>query len=166
MSYRLNYRLKRFIIKWRRWRARIDSKIGPEGNKLTQFEEKAIRLWKLCLRDKDTKLAYNSMGIRQLEKGNLFLIFKPSGSNDFIMTIMDITVERKSVFEIHIPIKHSGDVCDYFDVELGRRMRETESAKRSMIGDDLDRLLNEQTREINRQKRSILNINRTRPNRK
>lgn len=139
--YKFKYRGKRFLVKWYRWRRSIDSRLEPDKAKLTLFEEKAIRLWRMCLKDKETKLAYNSSGIRQLEKEDLFMIFKPSGNSDYIITIMDITTERKNVYEIHIPSKHAGDVCDYFDIELEKRMRETENAKRSILVDDLDRLL-------------------------
>lgn len=59
-------------------------------------------------------------------------------------------MERKSVFEIHIPLKHSDDVCDYFDIELDRRMKEVESAKRSLIGDDIDRLIEQEGIVLNR----------------
>lgn len=152
-KYRLKYRFKRLIIRWKLWRQRLDNNLTPERNKLTPFEEKSIKLWRICLKDKDTQLAYNSNGVRQLDKDTLFLIFKPSGNNDFIMTIMDITDEKKSVFEIHIPLKHSSDVCDYFDDELERRMRETENAKRSIIGDDIDRLIIQEGKELNRKRR-------------
>lgn len=154
-NYRFKYKLKRFLVKWQRWRQRLDNKLASDKTKLSAFEEKAIKLWRVCLKDKDTQLAYNSFGIRQLEKDNLFLIFKPSGNSDFIMTIMDINDERKNVFEIHIPNKHANDVCDYFDMELEKRMRELEGAKRAIIGDDLDRLLEQEEKELVRKKRVL-----------
>lgn len=146
--FKLKYRLKRLLVKWQRWRQSIDNNLTPDKHKITPFEEKAIKLWRLCLKDKDTQLAYNSSAVRQLEKDNLLLIFKPSGNNDFIMTIIDITSEKKSVFEIHIPLRHSNDVCDYFDDELDKRMKDTENAKRAIIGDDLDRLLAQEGKDL------------------
>lgn len=154
-KYKVKYRLKRLLVRYQRWRQRIDNNLTPDKQKLTPFEEKSIKLWRLCLKDSDTQLAYNSSGIRQLEKDNLFLIFKPSGNHDFIMTIMDITEDRKSVFEIHIPLKHSDDVCDYFDDELEKRMRDTESHKRSIIGDDIDRLIVQEGKNLTRKRRRI-----------
>lgn len=159
-KYRLKYRFKRLVVKWQKWRLRLDNKLASEKTKLSAFEEKAIKLWRLCLKDKDTQLAYNSFGIRQLEKDNLFLIFKPSGNSDFIMTIMDINEERKNVFEIHIPNKHADDVCDYFDMELEKRMKELEGAKRSIIGDDLDRLLEQEEKDLVKKKR-VLNATKS-----
>jgi hypothetical protein len=152
-KFRFQYKLKRLIVRWQKWRKKLDNKLILDKNKLTDFEQKAIRLWRLCLKDKDTQLAYNSFGIRQLEKGNLFLIFKPSGNNDFIMTIMDINDERKNVFEIHIPTRNAYDVCDYFDMELEKRTREAEVAKRSIIIDDLDRLIEIEEKELNRKRK-------------
>ena len=98
-------------------------------------------------------MAYNSWGIRQIDKENLSIIFKPSGNTDYIMTIIDITDDRKSIYEIHIPTKNADEVCDYFDNEMDRRMREKENTKKSIIGNDLDRLLEQEEREVNRKKR-------------
>ena len=153
--YILKYRVKRFLVRWNKWRRKLDNRISPDNTKLSPFEEKAIRLWRLCLKDKDTQLAYNSWGIRQLEKENLFLIFKPSGNTDFIMTIMDITGERKSVFDIHIPKKHAGDVCDYFDIEMEKRMKVAENAKKSIISDDLDKLLDQEEKLLAKRKTTL-----------
>ena len=44
-----------------------------EKSKLTPYEEKAIRLWKILLRDEDTKMSYNTYGVRQIEKNNVFI---------------------------------------------------------------------------------------------
>jgi hypothetical protein len=152
MAYTVKYRIKRLRARWRGWRRSLDNKISPDSTKLTIFEEKAIRLWRLCLKDKNTKLAYNSLGIRQLEKDHLFLIFKPGGNSDYIITIMDITDERKSVFEIHIPNKHATDVCNYFDTELEKRMKEVENAKRVILVDDIDRLISQEEKSVDKNK--------------
>jgi hypothetical protein len=153
LKYRLKYRIKRALVKWSSWKRKIDNKFESKKTKLTPFEEKAIQLWRLTLKDKDAQLAYNSFGIRQLDKENLSIIFKPSGNSDYIMTILDVTEDRKSVFEIHIPNKHADDVCDYFDMELERRMKEVEDTKKTIISGDLDRLLEQEERELNRKKR-------------
>jgi len=151
--YRFKYRLKRLYISWIRWQKKLDNKIGPKKEPLSPFEEKTVRLWKLTVKDSDTQLAYNSWGIRQIDKENLSIIFKPSGNTDYIMTIIDITDDRKSIYEIHIPTKNADEVCDYFDNEMDRRMREKENTKKSIIGNDLDRLLEQEEREVNRKKR-------------
>lgn len=154
--YRIKYRAKRFLVKWKKMRKRMDKRMSEGGDKLTPFEEKAIKLWRLCLKDKNTQLAFNTNNIRQLEKENLFMIFRPSGNRDHIMTIMDINSERKSVYEIHVPNNYSDDVCDYFDIELEKRMREAENNKRATIDDDLDKLIDQEEKSLNR-KRDILN---------
>lgn len=153
MAYRIKYRWKRWTIKWRKWKEKLDSKIIPEPEKISAYQEKAIKLWKICLRDKDTQLAYNTSGIRQLEKESLFMIFKPSSNRDYIMTIMDINDSRKSVYEIHVPNNYADDVCDFFDIELERRMREAENNKRSIIDDDLNKLLDQEEKSIIKKKK-------------
>lgn len=143
----LDFAIKRLIIRYRRWKKRIDNKLSNRNNELDPLEEKSIKLWKLCLKDRSTQLTYNSSGIRQLEKEKIFLIFKPSGSIH-IMTIMDVTKDRKSVYEVHIPDGISKEICDFFDIEMEKRMRQAENNKKSIISDDIDRLIEQEEKEL------------------
>lgn len=136
MGYKIKYRILRFIVRWRRWRMNPDTKL------LTPYEEKAIRLWKILLKDEDTQMAYNSHGVRQIEKNNIFMIFQPTSGTDFIITLMSITDDNnKSLYEIYIPLRHASIVCDCFDDEMDRRMRKVSESKRSIIEEDIDRLI-------------------------
>lgn len=144
-GYKLEYRFKRLRVRWRKLFNKLDKNLTPDrGDKLTSYEEKAIRLWRILLRDNDTKLSYNSVGIRQIEKGQILMIFQPLNSIDYCLTLMDITEERRSLYELHIPNKYAEVAVDNFDDELNRRMRKAELAKRNVIENDIDKILEEE----------------------
>jgi hypothetical protein len=141
-GYRLKYRMKRFRVHWRRWKSRLDNSITPEENRLlTPMQEKAIKLWRLCLRDREAKLAFNTNGVRQIEKSNLLIVFQHNPSGESVLTIMDINETSKNIYELSVPSKHSSYVCDLFDDEMDKRMSIVESTKRHIIETDLDSLL-------------------------
>lgn len=141
LRYRIKYRYKRALIHWRQWQMSINNTITPDKRKLTPYEEKAIRLWRLCLKDEDTQMAYNTHGVRQIEKEHLFIMFQPGGNNDHIMTIMDVNSNGRSLYEFHIPQKESDYVSECFDLEMEKRMRKVENNKRNIIETDIDKLL-------------------------
>lgn len=142
-GYKLGYRIKRLRVKWRNWKTRFDTRISPETQITSPFQEKAIRLWRLVLKDEESKLGINPYGVRQIEKENLLMIFQYTDSNsDSILTIMDITETGNNIYELHINAKQAYNVCDYFDDEMDRRMSKSAKTKRIIIETDLDKLVN------------------------
>lgn len=134
----------RLLVHFRRFR-RSFKVIKPEFSKLTPFEEKGIKLWKMCLKDDNCQMAYNSYGDRQIEKNTLFITLNPHvGTDAHTMTIMDITNERRCVYELHLDGKSAKDVCQFFDEEMDKRMKKKESIKRSLIETDIDKLIEEE----------------------
>ena len=141
-GYKLGYRIKVWRVYWRRWKNSLDNRITPDENKITTpFQEKGIKLWRLCLKDNATKLAFNTTGIRQIEKENLLLVFQHNSSGESVMTIMDINDSNKNIYELNILNKQSNYVCDLFDDEMDKRMSLVEKTKRQIIETDLDNLL-------------------------
>ena len=140
--YKLSYRIKVWRVYWRRWKNRLDNSITPDENKIiTPFQEKGIKLWRLCLKDSSTKLAFNTNGVRQIEKENLLLVFQHNPSGESVMTIMYINDSNKNIYELNILNRQSNYVCDLFDDEMDKRMSLVESTKRQIIETDLDNLL-------------------------
>ena len=144
MSKRIKYRYLRFVVKWRNWRFKIGDNVITGTTKITPYEEKAMRLWKVLVKDEKTKLSYNSNGVRQIEKESIFMILQPGYNNDCIMTLMDVTNDRRNLYELRIPEKHADVVTDYFDYEMERRMKKAEKNKRSLIENDIDKLLEQE----------------------
>ena len=141
-GYKLSYRIKVWRVYWRRWKNRLDNSITPDENKMTTpFQEKGIKLWRLCLKDSATKLAFNTTGVRQIEKENLLLVFQHNPGGESVMTIMDINESSKNIYELNILTKQSNYVCDLFDDEMDKRMSLVEITKRQIIENDLDNLL-------------------------
>lgn len=141
-GYKLSYRIKVWRVYWRRWKNRLDNSITPDENKMTTpFQEKGIKLWRLCLKDSAAKLAFNTTGVRQIEKENLLLVFQHNPGGESVMTIMDINTSSKNIYELNILTKQSNYVCDLFDDEMDKRMSLVEITKRQIIENDLDNLL-------------------------
>lgn len=144
---------KRLRVIWRKWIKSLDKSITMDNQKLSPYQEKAIKLWRLCIKDENTKMAYNTLGIRQIEKGNLFITYTPEDGSSYIMTIMDISDDRKNLFEIHIPSRYASYALDVFDTEMEKRMKKVENKKRLIIESDIDKLLKEEEKLlIQRQK--------------
>ena len=153
-SFFAKFRIKRIQVLWRKWRLSLDKSITMENQKLSTYQEKAIRLWRLCLKDDNTKLAYNTLGIRQLEKENLFITYTPAGNGSYIITIMDISGDRKNLYEVHIPSKHTDYAGDMFDAEMEKRMRKVENTKRAIIESDIDKLIEQEEKILMSKHRS------------
>jgi hypothetical protein len=153
-SNKLKYKYLRLRIRWRNWRRSLGDKMIAEKSKLTPYEEKAIRLWKILLKDEDTKMSYNTNGVRQIEKKNVFMTFQTGYNSEYIMTLIDITDERRSLYELHIPLRHADIVSDHFDYELEKRMKRAELNKREIIETDIDKLLEQEEKLLlNRMKK-------------
>ena len=141
MKYTIKHRFKRLRVYWRKWRRSIDNRMTIERKPITTYEGKAIRLWKILLKDEDTQMNYNTSGVRQIEKDNVLMMFQPAGNSDYLMTLFDVDDTRRSLYELRIPQKESEVVSDYFDTEMEKRMKKAENNKRSIIETDLDKLL-------------------------
>lgn len=147
ISRKLKYKYIRAIIRWRKWKQSFGDKMIPDSS-VTPYEEKAMRLWKIVVKDENTKLSYNTLGVRQVEKSNMFMILQPGYNSDCIMTLIDVTDDRRSLYELRIPSKYAEEVTDHFDYELERRMKKAENNKRSIIETDIDKLLEQEEKRI------------------
>lgn len=152
MAIRIKYRFKKLRVRWRRWRRSLDNSIKPESSKLTPYEEKGLKLWKMVVRDEESQMALNSYGVRQVEKDTIFITVTPTNSSDrFTMTIMDITSNRRSLYELHFDGKPAANALEAFDVEMEKRMRKVENSKRALIETDIDKLIQSQDKALKKQ---------------
>jgi hypothetical protein len=151
MALKFKFRWKRIRVIWRRWRRRVD-RFKPDTIQATHYEEKGLRLWKKVISDEDTQMAYNSEGIRQIEKETLFITVTPNNSIDrYTMTIMDISGSRRSLYELHVEGKSAGVAIESFDDEMQRRMKKVENSKRKLIETDIDKLIQSQDKSLKKQ---------------
>lgn len=150
-AYRFRFKnqkvLKFFLVrKWvefNAWFYKIDRKMTVGNHKLNTMQEKAVKLWKVSLKDKDCGLHCSlSTKERQVESGNILMVLTPSGVDHHTMSIFDSTdTNRCNFYELVIPQPHITQVCDQFDVEMDRRMRENESDRREMVEDIMDTMV-------------------------
>lgn len=145
---KLKYKYLRLLIHWRNWRRSVGDKVMAETTKISPYEEKAIRLWKMLVKDEETKLSYNSLGVRQIEKENIFMILQHGYNSDFILTLMDVSSNSRNLYELRIPQRFAETATDHFDYELEKRMKRTENNKRIIIETDIDKLLEQQEESI------------------
>ena len=141
---RFRYTLLKKFISINSFFKRIDTKVTYDGEdkKITPLQEKAVKLWKLCLRDTETNLSCSiSDKTRHIEKNNLIIILTPMNQLDYLMTIVDGDDSKSCLYEIRIGSKLSSGVITSFDNENERRMKEGEEDKRKTIHSDLDKLL-------------------------
>ena len=139
---RFRLSLIRVYISLNKFFKRIDAKMKyNEDLNATELQEKAIGLWKLCLKDKDTNLSSSlSNQYRQIEKRNMMIVLSPINAVDYLMTIMDVDNSKSCLYEVRIGQKMSEGIISLFDTENERRMRLGEEERRSLIFKDLDKL--------------------------
>lgn len=141
----INYRIKRWKVRWRRFMRHFDKGLYPEKeHRISPYQEKAIRLWRMTLKDPSSRLGVSTYGVRQVDRENIVIIFQDFGTDDSILTIMDTNDNGNNLYELHLSKRHSVMVCEAFDDEMNRRMNRVESAKRLLIESDLDSLLKDQ----------------------
>jgi hypothetical protein len=146
---------QRFYLRANRFFSKIDVKMAysDEERKVSELQDKGIRLWKLCLRDKDTSISCSiSNQMRQIEKNSMVIILSPINSIDYLMTIMDIDRSKSCLYEIRIGQKLAESVITAFDNENERRMKLGEEERRDSIMKDLDTLLQQEEMAIKPQK--------------
>ena len=122
---------------------KIDTKVAySEENTITPLQEKAVRLWKLCLKDKETNISCSiSNKTRHIEKNNMLITLSPLNQLDYLMCILDTENNKECLYEIRIGAKLSDSVITSFDIENERRMKMGEEERRKSIYKDLDKLL-------------------------
>lgn len=146
----IEYKIKRLKVRWRIFMRRFKPSLYPEKEyRITPYQEKAIKLWRMTLRDPSSRLGVNTYGVRQVDRENLVIIFQDFGAgDDSFLTIMDTNDNGNNLYELHISKRHAAMVCEAFDDEMDRRMNRVEFAKRLLIESDLDNLLHSQEQRM------------------
>ncbi len=138
------YLIRKFVI-LNSFFHKIDKKMTyHEDNRITPIQEKAVKLWKLCLKDKNVNITCSiALGTRQIEKDNLLIILSPINQLDYLMSIIDGDVDgsKNCIYEIRIGQKLSSGIISAFDIENEKRMKDSEESRRKFIHSDLDNLL-------------------------
>ena len=149
--------LKNFVLLNKTFR-KIDRKINYTVDpKNSPLQEKAVKLWKLCLKDQDTNITCSIRNrMRQIEKDNMLIILFPLNTIDYTMTIIDVDTDKSCLYEIRIESKLAESIISSFDIENERRMKMGEDEKRESIYSDLDKLLLQEEKAVYKTDRSLI----------
>jgi len=142
MSKKIKY--LRLLVRWRKIKRSFAVDIN---NKITTNDQKVIRLWKLLIKDEDSKLLFNNLDIRQIEKENIFMMLQNGYSGNNILTLID----GRNIYELCIPKTFLDKAIMLFDNEIQKRMNQVENDRRTIIETDIDLLIKKQEKLIVKQ---------------
>lgn len=110
------------------------------------MQEKAIKLWKMALRDKSSSINCSlSDKSRQVESGSLLMILSSINEMDSIMTIMDVDDKKSYLYEVRMGNKITDSISEYFDEENRKRIDVANKKRKDLINNNLDRLISNYT---------------------
>ena len=128
-------------------------KYAPDTDQVLPIQDKAVRLWKLCLKDESAQISCSmAERIRQIEKDNMLIILSPLNEMDYLMTIMDVDNNKSCLYEIRMGHKISESITSTFDIENEKRMKMGQSEKRDSIHNDLNKLIHQQESSLKSKK--------------
>lgn len=154
LGYRIRFKNKRALrfflmrkwIEFNGWFHKIDRKMTVGSHKLNPMQERASKLWKISLKDKDCILHCSiSTKQRQVQSGSLLIILSPVQVDHSIMTIFDGNDDAKcNFYEVVIPQPHLDLACQQFDDVIDRRMSSLESDRRETVEDIMETMVRRQ----------------------
>lgn len=143
LNTRLNIRIKRIIVRWKKFKKKFQQQRKPE---IDNTQIRAIELFLALLKNKYTTLIHSPESSTRIIESDFVWITMASHTNEYLLTIIDETKSANAhSHEVHIPKEHGFEMADTFDSELEKRFREIENVKKRIIIDDLDKLINKAT---------------------
>jgi hypothetical protein len=158
VAYKIRFKNKRVLkfylfrkwIEFNSWFYKIDKKMTLGHRELNNMQSKAVKLWKLCLKDKNCNLQCSiSNKQRQVESGKILIILSPDGVDHSIMSIFDHVDNNKcNFYEIVIPQPHLEEICQQFDDLVLKRMGNKEQKNRGMVEEFFDTMVSRQEKLV------------------
>jgi hypothetical protein len=133
-------RIARIQIKWREKRKKIFTSKKPEINSM---QKRTIELFSTLLKNKNTTLNHSPESkIRFIESDFLWLTMSVAGNMNYLINIIDESVlDDAHSHEVYIPTEYAHLMMDDFDLELEKRFRAMEAAKKRVVVDEIDKLI-------------------------
>lgn len=133
-------RIARIQIRWKERRKKIFVSKKPEINSM---QKRTIELFIALLRNKNTTLNYSPESkIRFIESDFLWVTMSSAGNMNYLVNIIDESApEDAHSHEVYIPTEHAHLMMDEFDLELEKRFRAMEAAKKRVVVDEIDKLI-------------------------
>lgn len=136
---RFKIRVARFTVKWRRFKKKAFSPKKPE---IDNTQKRTIDLFYALLKSKDTNLNYSPESFTRFIESDYVWITMSGQVSDYIINIIDESrPNNPHSHEVNIPKEHGFEMTEEFDLELEKRFRALEAAKKKVIVDDIDKLI-------------------------
>ncbi len=144
---RFRTRISRTAIKWKRFKKKF---YQPKKPTVDIAQRKAIDLYLVLLKNKDTNLIHSPASSTRVIESDYVWVTMGGQSNEYVLNIIDETRSTNAhSHEVHIPKEYGFQLMDEFDLEIEKRFRAKEAAKKRVIVDDLEKLIS----KINNQKK-------------
>jgi hypothetical protein len=133
-------RMARFFVKLKDKRKAAFSVKMPEINSM---QKRAIELFMALLKSRETSLNYSPESkIRFIESNHIWATMSSVTDSKCIINIIDESNDEEAhSHEVSIPKEYAYGMMDEFDLELEKRFRGIEAAKKRIVVDDLEKLI-------------------------
>jgi len=133
-------RRARLQINWREKKKQLLSSKKPEINSM---QKRTIELFNTLLKNKKTTLNHSPESkIRFIESDFLWVTMSSAGNMNYLINIIDESIKDDAhSHEVYIPTEYAHLMMDEFDLELEKRFRAMEAAKKRVVVDEIDKLI-------------------------
>lgn len=133
-------RVARFIIACKKFRKRLHYQKKPN---IDDMQATAVELFMVSLKNKNSSLNYSPESkARFIVSDYMWITMSSAGDNNYLINIIDESeANHAHSHEVYIPKEYAFELMDEFDVELERKFRLMEAAKKQVVVDDLDKLI-------------------------
>jgi hypothetical protein len=130
-------------IKKRRFKNRKNKLESTSTNlDINNMQKKAIDLFLALLKHKSSYLNHSPESkVRFIETDFLWLTMSSATDRSYLINIIDQSEEDAHSHEVYIPTDYAYALMDEFDLELEKRFRAIEAAKKRIVVDDIDKLI-------------------------
>lgn len=109
---------------------------------INNMQKKAIDLFLALLKHKSSYLNHSPESkVRFIETDFLWLTMSSATDRSYLINIIDQSEEDAHSHEVYIPTDYAYALMDEFDLELEKRFRAIEAAKKRIVVDDIDKLI-------------------------
>lgn len=133
-------RISRIIINFQQRRKRL--MLLSKKPDISSMQKRAIDLFMVLLKNKSSSLNYSPESkARFIESDFLWLTMTSANDRSYLINIIDQSQVDAHSHEVYIPIEYAYELMDEFDLELEKRFRAIEAAKKKVVVDDIEKLI-------------------------
>lgn len=109
---------------------------------VSNMQARAMDLFMVLLKSKESNLNHSPESkVRFIETDLLWLTMSYANDRSYLINIIDQSDKDAHSHEVYIPIEYAYEMMDAFDLELEKRFRSIEAAKKKVVVDDIEKLI-------------------------